>query len=122
MGTSHRQDTSMPTHKKNLRLTFIGIEGLNTNVMKWENIKENKCPKCGKKLRFRTRGSIIRIKANEGKKTANENDGLYFCSASGCIGFQISASKRDNIEKDQMKKEREQFKDNPLFKTGLLRY
>lgn len=83
----------------------------------WKNLQANKCPNCNLKLQFRISGTCYRIKSNlHSTKTQNKN--LYFCSK--CDGFQITEDRLNEIKKDLHDKEFAQFKNDPMFKSGLL--
>jgi len=83
----------------------------------WENLKDRRCPNCNCKLLFRRSGKPYSIKANK-KKLKNNFHDMYFCSR--CTGFQISETKLKELLIDMNRKYLKDFKDNPLFKDGLL--
>ena len=56
--------------------------------MNWNNIKENKCPECGKKLAFRLAGSKNHIRSRNGLQLKDDN--YYFCFR---CDFQITSKK-----------------------------
>jgi len=84
----------------------------------WENLEEEKCPNCNSKLRFRLQGSGYKIKANKGGES-NSNKNMYFCSKCPS-GFQISGEKLAKIKEGLQKAKFKEFKNDPLFKTGIL--
>ena len=90
--------------------------------MNWNNIKEDKCPKCNKKLQFRLEGRPFKIKANKGFSKTREKGNLYFCSA--CDGFQITEKRLLELKNKQIEDIKNSIpKENKhLFKTGLLRF
>lgn len=86
--------------------------------MNWENLKNNKCPKCDCKLHCRIQGNEFRIKSRH-KISTNKKESWYFCSK--CEGFQISEKKLSKlILKQSVKKVDIPKRDRHLFKTGLL--
>ena len=87
--------------------------------MNWNNLKENKCPECSGKLNFRLKGKEFKIKANKGSSRSQDDDWL-FCSKKGCKGFQISLKRFKQIVSEIECNEFKEFKNNPLFKDGLL--
>jgi hypothetical protein len=89
--------------------------------MNWNNIKENKCPKCERKLCFRLKGSKINIKANENLARTIVKDDYYFCSH--CDGFKITSKRLQEVKKNLNKKTLNGIpqEDKKLFSSVILK-
>jgi hypothetical protein len=76
-------------------------------IMNWSNLKENKCPECGKKLAFRLAGSKNSIRSRHGLRLKDSSD-YYFCFR---CDFQIKSEKLLNISSKINKEVAELVKD-----------
>ena len=73
--------------------------------MNWDNLRESKCPKCEKVLKFRTSTRNTKIRSRKGKEI---NEDMYFCFK---CNFQITTKKIKSFQGGDIHSDNKQAND-----------